>query len=204
MLSGSACPSPRSRASPDARRARTQLPSTLVHPGAGRPPGSALRHRQHQVDSAPVTAPRGRPPRAWGAPVLPAPAQEPLTQPALQPGSRHEPRSSEPPHPEQLSSWASPHPPEADRGPLSGRPATCSQHARGASLKGWPVDGGWRGPPHPSRTSFSTGRPCALLLWLWCRRAAGRPGPGLGGLCPAGTEGARPRLAAGPVCRRLS
>ena len=116
--------------------------------------------------------------------------------PGAPPSFLLQPRSPSPSRPCSLGAGMSPeaqssppsgcHPgpprtPEADRGPPSGRPASHSQHAHGAS-----VHGGCRGPPHPARTSFSTGRPCARLLWLWCRRAAGAWDPGWAVSAPRG------------------
>lgn len=83
------------------------------------------------------------------------------------------------------------------------RPASHSQHACRASLKGRPVRGGWRGPSPVADALLHRealhAPPMALV-----QKSCWRPGPGLGGLCPAGTEGARPCLAAGPMCRRPS
>lgn len=64
-------------------------------------------------------------------------------------------------------------PPRLIAGPRGAGRHRAPNMRAGASLKGRPIHGGWQGPPHTSWASLSTGRPCALLLWLWCRRAAG-------------------------------
>lgn len=205
VLSGSACPSPRPRASPDAlpasdaRPARTPIPSAWRRPGAGRPLGSALCCCQRWAGSAPLTTRPGGP----GAP--PSFLLQPRSPSASWPcslGAGMSPEARSPPsgcRPRPLRI-----PPEADRGPPSGWPASCSQHtrrdlfegpARSRRLAGAPLTR--RGCPSPrggpacSSYGFGAEEPLA-------------PGTGLGGLCPAGTKGARPCLAAGPVCHRPS
>lgn len=151
---------------------------------------------------------------------LSQPAGEGHRRPGAPPSFLLQPRSPSPSRPCSLEAGMSPEArsPSPGAAVILGLPASPRGRSRvpeqpagnvlpsrrGPSLKGQPVHGGWRGPP--SRVTdvllhreALRAPPVALV-----QKSCWRPGPGLGGLCPAGTEGARPCLAAGPVCRRPS
>lgn len=146
VLSGSACPSPRPRASPDAlpasnaRPARTPLPSAWGRPGAGRPLGSALCCCQRWAGSAPLTTRPGGP----GAPpsFLLQPRSPSASWPcSLRAGTSPEARSPPSgcrPRPLRI-------PPRLIAGPRGAGRHRAPNTRAGASLQGRPIHGGWQG-----------------------------------------------------------